>query len=76
LSLIAFWANQNEQHTENYQKHVTKIHTDNLKEAQILALKRTAITRFGVFDWLAYASTLSGAVVRDHNFELVASIKT
>ena len=74
LSLIAFWANQNEQHTENYQKHVTKIHTDNLKEAQILALKRTAITRFGVFDWLAYASTLSSAVVRDHNFELVASI--
>ena len=74
--MIVFWANQNEQHTENYQKHVTKIHTDNLKEAQILALKRTAITRFGVFDWLAYASTLSSAVVRDHNFELVASIKT
>ena len=48
----------NGKHTKNYAKHVTKIHTDNLKEARIVALKRTAITRFGVFDWLASALSL------------------
>lgn len=48
----------NGQNTENYAKHVTKIHTDNLKKARIVALKRTAITRFGVFDWLASALSL------------------